>query len=48
MLHLRQNEGDSSSLVSNLYITKFRKKCKIDKSLVNYIEEKKKKEMVYI
>ena len=45
MPHFRQNEGDSSILVSNLYITK---NVSIDKSLMSYIEQKKKKKIEYM
>ena len=47
MPHFRQNEGDSSILVSNLYITK---NVSIDKnkSLMSYIEEKKKNKIEYM
>ena len=48
MLHFRQNEGDNSILVSNLHITNATQNISIDKSLMSHIEEKKKKEMVYL
>ena len=48
MLHFRQNERDNSILVSNLHITNATQNVSIHKSLMNHIEKKKKKEMVYM
>ena len=46
MLHFRQNKGDSVFQWAIYTLLNATQNVSIDKSLISYIEEKKKKEMV--